>query len=90
VCSGPPSASCLGLADFRSKAVLVDVTDPANPVTVAGNLTLQMTLTDRGDPGTNDSIGVTAWSGNRLVFSSAWNGARTVEGLIDAGSIVVH
>jgi hypothetical protein len=89
-CAGPPSPTCFGLADFRSKANLIDVTDPSHPVTVAGNLTLQLTVTDKGDPGSSDSIGVTAWSGNKLVFSSEWNGAKTIEGLLDGGNTVVH
>ncbi len=90
VCAGPPSATCYGVADFRSKANLTDVTDPAHPVTISGNLALQVTMTDKGDPGSSDTIAVTAWNGNTLVFSSEWNGAKTVEGLLDGGNLVVH
>ncbi len=60
-CAGPPSATCFGLADFRSKATLTDITDPLNPISLGGNLALQITLTDKGEPGANDSIGITLW-----------------------------
>ncbi len=89
-CDGPPSSTCFGLADFRSKANLTDITDPANPIGLGGNLSLQVTITDKGEPGTNDSIGVTLWSGNTLVFSSEWNGAKTLEKNLDGGNTVVH
>jgi hypothetical protein len=77
-------------ANFRSKANLTDITNPLAPVSVAGNLTLQLTLTDNGDPGSSDTIGVTLWNGNKLLFSSQWNGARTVEQLLSGGNLVVH
>ena len=34
-CSGPPSATCLGLGDFRGKANLLDITNPNSPTTVS-------------------------------------------------------
>jgi hypothetical protein len=89
-CDGPPSSTCFGLADFRSKANLTDITDPVNPIGLGGNLSLQVTITDKGEPGTNDSIGVTLWSGSTLVFSSEWSGAKTLEKNLDGGNTVVH
>jgi PKD repeat protein len=89
-CSGPPSATCFGVADFRSKANLADVTDPNAPVSLGGNLTLQITMTDKGEPGSADTIGVTLWDGNRLLFSSEWRGTRTLEMLLAGGNLVVH
>lgn len=89
-CAGPPSSTCFGLADFRSKANLTDVTDPLKPVALGGNLSLQVTITDKGEPGTDDSIGITLWSGNTLVFSSEWSGAKTLEQKLDGGNTVVH
>jgi hypothetical protein len=77
-------------ASFRSKANLVDITNPLAPVSLGGNLTLQVTLTDNGDPGTGDTIGVTLWDGNKLIFSSQWNGAKTVEQPLSGGNLVVH
>jgi hypothetical protein len=89
-CSGPPSSTCFGLANFRSKANLIDITDPLNPVVIAGNLSLQVTMTDRGEPGSNDTIGITLYKGNTLLFSSEWNGAKTVEATLTGGNLVVH
>jgi hypothetical protein len=89
-CAGPPSSTCFGLADFRSKANLTDITDPLHPVALVGGLSLQVTLTDKGSPGTNDTIGITLWNGSTLVFSSEWSGARTIEGPLDGGNTVVH
>jgi len=89
-CAGPPSATCFGIGDLRSKANLTDVTNPASPVGIAGNLTLQLTLTDRGEPGSADTIGVTLWNGATLLFSSEWSGAKTLEGPLAGGNTVVH
>jgi len=89
-CSGPPSLTCVGLADFRSKANLTDVTDPLNPVPLGGNLTLRVTMTDKGEPGSADTLGVTLWDGATLLFSSEWTGAQTLERLLAGGNLVVH
>jgi len=90
VCSGPPSLTCFGIADFRSKANLTDVTNPLAPVSLGGNLTLQITITDKGEPGSSDTIGVTLWDGNKLVFSSEWKGSKTLEQILGGGNLVVH
>src|SRR5262249_23494024 len=42
-------------AVFLSKANLNDITNPNNPVGIAGNLQLQVTMTDAGQPGNNDT-----------------------------------
>jgi hypothetical protein len=89
-CSGPVSSTCYGVADFRTKANLTDVTDPLAPVSLGGNLTLQITLTDRGEPGSSDTIAITLWNGNKLLFSSSWNGGKTVEQVLGGGNMVVH
>jgi hypothetical protein len=89
-CTGSPSPSCFGIADFRSKASLIDVTDPLAPISLGGNLTMQVTMTDMGEPGSSDTIGVTVWDGSKLVFSSEWTGARTIEQLLGGGNVVVH
>ena len=80
-CSGPASPECYGIADFRSKANLTGV---------GGNLTLQMTLTDKGEPGASDTIGITLWNGNNLLLSSEWTGAQTIETLLGGGNLAVH
>ena len=48
-------------AQFESKANLTDVTDPLNPISLGGNLLLQMRLTDNGEPGESDTISFTLW-----------------------------
>ncbi len=89
-CSGPPSSTCWGLADFKSKANLTDVTNPLAPVSLGGNLQLQLTLTDKGEPGSSDTIAVTLWNGSTLLFSSRWNGSSTVQDVLGGGNLVVH
>jgi hypothetical protein len=80
----------MGRADMRWTATLIDVTDARTPITVAGNLALQVTVTDTGDrPGSGDSIGITLWDGNTLLFSSSWTGSQTLEQVLDAGNIAV-
>jgi hypothetical protein len=89
-CAGPPSASCLGLATWSSKANLTDVTNAIAPVSIGGGWSLQMSMTDKGEPGKDDSIAVTLWNGSTLVFSSNWDGAKTPEQILGGGNLVVH
>ena len=87
---GLSSSGGIGRADLRSRANLIDVTNPANPVSVIGGATLRLTATDRGEPGSTDSLGITLWSGSTLVFSSDWTGATTHELNLTGGNLVVH
>ncbi|MDH4185892.1 MAG: putative Ig domain-containing protein [Nitrospira sp.] len=77
-------------AVFTGKANLKDITDPLNPITIAGNLDLVATVTDRGEPGTTDSVAFTLWKQNELWYASAWNGVQTVEQVLVGGNIQVH
>ncbi|MHC4594215.1 MAG: PKD domain-containing protein, partial [Planctomycetota bacterium] len=77
-------------ATFISKANLIDVTNPDNPISIAGNLTLAVTVTDRGEPGSSDSIGITLWNRNELWFSSNWTGTKTIEQLLMGGNLNIH
>ena len=77
-------------ATFVSKANLIDVTDPENPISIAGNLSLIVTLTDKSEADSGDSIGLTLWNGNELWFSSNWTGSNTIEQLLAGGNLVVH
>jgi hypothetical protein len=77
-------------ATFVSKANLTDITDPYNPISLGGNLSLVVTLTDMGSPGTFDSIGVTLWKRNTLWFSSNWTGNKTIEQVLGGGNLVIH
>ncbi|MEV4200701.1 M12 family metallo-peptidase [Micromonospora globbae] len=57
---------------------------------VAGGLTLTATVTDRGSPGRDDTVGVTLWRGGELLFSSDWSGAGTAEARLVGGNLTVH
>jgi pimeloyl-ACP methyl ester carboxylesterase len=83
-----PSA---GTATFNGKANIQDVTDPLNPISIDGNASLQVTMTDRGEPGAADGIGVSVWNkSGGLWFSSNWNGTRTLEQTLAGGNVVVR
>lgn len=92
-----------GNAQFESKANLTDVTDAAGPVSVGGNYVLQMTLSDRSDDGSADTIGFSLWDVRRtggngpngtttrlLLFSSHWDGNQTTEQHLGGGNLMVH
>jgi hypothetical protein len=86
------------IAEFVSKANLTDVTvldDYGNGVEVAGNLTLHVTMTDKGEPGDMDQIAFSLYNSdvvdpNALWFSNSWDGINTIEQLLDGGNLVVH
>jgi len=77
-------------ATFLSKANLKDITDPNNPIDLGGNLSVIVTLTDLGEPGTSDSISFAVWRKEALWFSSNWTGAQTIEQVLAGGNLVVH
>src|SRR6185503_929292 len=75
-------------AVFNGKANIQDITDPLNTISIDGNGTLQVTLTDGGEPGRTDSIGVTLY--NKLGgvwFSSNWDGTKTIEQVLGGGNL---
>jgi hypothetical protein len=79
-----------GTATFNGKANIQDITDPAAPVSVDGNATLQVTMTDKGD-GPTDTIGVTLWNkSGGMWFSSNWSGTATLEQTLGGGNLAVH
>ena len=53
---------------------------------------MQLTMTDKGEPGTYDSIGITVTDGatSKLWFSSNWSVNKTVEQTLGGGNLVVH
>ena len=68
-----------------------DITNPLTPVSVDGNATLQVTMTDRGEPGNTDDIGITVWNkSGGLWYSSNWNGTKTVNQTLGGGNIKVN
>jgi hypothetical protein len=95
-CTGPPSLSCYGLGDFKSKANLTDVTNPLNPIAIlpngGGPMMLQISIVDKGEPGSSDQLAITLWNGDgtTLVFSSNWNPPKTMFQTLSGGNMVVH
>jgi hypothetical protein len=80
-----------GKATFNGKANIQDITDPLNVTAIDGNATLQVVMTDKGEPGSQDTIGITVWNKQGgLWFSSHWNSTTTVEQLLGGGNLVVH
>ena len=56
-----------------------------------GRAVLQVTMTDRGEPGRTDSIAVTVWNrSGGLWFTSRWDGVRTVEQELAGGNLIVR
>lgn len=79
------------LAEFATKATLKDITDPLNPISFGGNLRLHIDMTDRGEPGGDDSISFNLTTANGvLLYSSDWNGIETLEMNLSGGNIVIH
>jgi hypothetical protein len=85
------SQTAVGKATFNGKANIQDITDPLNAITVDGNASLQVAMTDGSDLGGTDSIAVTLWNkSGGLWFASNWNGAKTVEQTIGGGNLQVR
>jgi hypothetical protein len=77
-------------AIFNGKASIQDITDPTAPVSVDGNATLQVTMTDAGEPGTSDKIAITVWNkAGGVWFASNWNVTKTVEQFLAKGNLKV-
>jgi len=86
-----PPATLPWMATFNGKANIQDITNPLLPISIDGNATLQVTMTDKGEPGGSDTIAITVWNKSGGVwFSSNWNGVKTVEQVLGGGNLVVH
>ncbi len=86
-----PTQPNSGSAELIAKANVIDVTNPLNPIIVASGATLNVTLKDKGEPGSTDLIGFTLWSKNKaLLFSSKWDGVKTIQQVLDGGNLAVH
>ena len=69
----------------------MDITYPLAPSVVDANASLQVSVTDVGDPGTADLFGVTVLNSSGVLwFSSNWNGTKTVKQVLSAGNIQVR
>jgi len=84
------TATTPGTAQFAAKANIQDITNPAVPISVDGGVTLQMTVTDKGEPGAFDSIGFTVLNkSGGLYYSNNWTGVKTIEQLLGGGNLKV-
>jgi hypothetical protein len=77
-------------AIFVSKVNLIDITDPDNPISIAANLILLISLTGLEGSEKPDFIGITLWNGNELWFSMNWAGTKTIEQHIATENLVVY
>lgn len=78
-------------AVFTGKANLQDITNPDAPVSLGGNLTLQVGMTDKGEPGKNDLLGITVFSSSgAILYSSNWDGVKTAQMLLNGGNIIIN
>jgi hypothetical protein len=81
-------------AIISSKATFIDITNPASPVTISGNQTVDIQVWESTtvNNGSLDKISVAlSGSGNQgLLFSSYWNGSATVPQNLTAGKIKVR
>jgi len=78
-----------GTAQIIAKTNIQDITDPDNPVSIAGNAMLDLVMKDNGEPVELQSI--TVWSkDDELLFSSRWDGLKTLLQELDGGNLQVH
>lgn len=78
-------------ASFSGKASIQDITNPLSPVSVDGNATVKVEMTDRSDAGTGDAIAITIWNkSGGLWFASNWDGIHTDEQLLAGGNIRIN
>jgi hypothetical protein len=86
-----PKKPSTGTAELMGKATITDVTKWRKPVIVASNVSLQIDMKDNGEPGKADTISITLWDKTgALLFSSNWNGAKTIPQTINRGNLIVH
>ncbi|WJK43008.1 M12 family metallo-peptidase [Solwaraspora sp. WMMA2056] len=76
---GATTVAGVPVAQLRYQVTLFDLSTPQQPVPVATGLTMRVTATDAGGPGRRDTIGITVWDGDTLMFSSSWTGTATEE-----------
>ncbi|MCU7524059.1 MAG: T9SS type A sorting domain-containing protein [Ignavibacteria bacterium] len=72
-------------ASFTTRAELRDITDPSKPVFLGGGLTLNLEIYDDEKDNQNDAIAITLQEpGSVLLFSSNWDGTKTVSQALKA------
>ena len=76
-------------ANFITKANLTDITNPLAPISISGNLDLFMNMNDISNGGQNDQLSILLQSGSAILFSSNWNGTKTVLQNLGGGNVQV-
>jgi hypothetical protein len=76
-------------AYFTTKANYSDITDPLNPITGPGNLDLTINMNDVSKGGQGDEISILLMDGSTVLYSSNWNGTKTILQPIDGGNVSV-
>jgi hypothetical protein len=80
-----------GKAILTAKATIREVTSRRGGDVIDRDAALQLTMTDKGEPGTSDTLGITVWNTKGgLWFSSNWDGTKTVEQTLGKGNLVVR
>ena len=78
-------------ATIVTKANLSDITNPLSPISMGGNLSLQVQMTDAALGGQTDQIGISLSSSTGgLLFSSNWDGTKTVQQTLGGGNMSVR
>ena len=77
-------------ATFTSKASVTDITNPLVPISLGGNKLMQVTMTDNGEPGSSDKIAIVLSDSSGLLFSSSWNGTKSIEQILGGGNLQVR
>lgn len=75
---------------FTGTATLWDITNPLLPVEIAGNLTLNINMIDKGNPGITDGIAIRVWSGAILYYSSHLVADKTASMELTCGDLVIN
>jgi large repetitive protein len=93
-CANGGTAANPCTATFNGKASIQDITDPNNVISVDGNATLQVDMTDYATSNGQlpvDMIGVTVWSkSGGMWFSNNWTGTKTAQQSLGGGNLSVH
>ncbi len=85
----PATGTTPATATFTGK---LDVRDNQHSnVLFANGATVMVTMTDYGEPGKNDRLGITIWNPDgSLLFSSNWALIRTAEQKLNDGNLEIH
>jgi len=76
---------------FSAKASIRDISIPKSPIVIDASATLQVVMTDMGEPGKLDQLSIAVWNKNGgLWFTSNWDGLKSNEQIIYAGNIQVN